>query len=69
MQSNTAEEQFQKLFNDRATTVLRWGRKSNYNADPNAFKRYELTLSECRNRGVRFLPAQVMRPIFHAAGL
>lgn len=33
------------------------------------FKRYELTLAECQKRGVRFLPAQVMRPIFQAAGV
>jgi hypothetical protein len=36
---------------------------------PEAFMRYKLTQDECQKRGVRFLPAQVMRPILQAAGI
>jgi hypothetical protein len=32
-------------------------------------KRNDLTRAECQKRDVRFLPAQVMRPIFRAAGV
>ena len=49
--------------------TMRVCRKGNFNADPKVFKRYELTLAECKKRGVRFLPKQVLRPIFEAAGL
>lgn len=44
-------------------------RKINSNADPKVFQRYELMRSECAKRGVRFLPNQVLRPIYLAAGL
>lgn len=43
--------------------------KTNSAADPNVVERYRLTRDECERRGVRFLPAQVMRPILRAAGL
>jgi len=32
-------------------------------------KRFNLTREACAQRGVRFLPAQVLRPIYTAAGL
>lgn len=44
-------------------------RKVNSNAGPKNFARYQLTMVECAKRGVRFLPAQVMRPIFAASNL
>lgn len=44
-------------------------RKANSNADPKVFERHNLTQAECLKRGVRFLPAQVMRPLFQAAGV
>jgi hypothetical protein len=49
--------------------MLKAHRKVNANADPKEFKRYEMTLAECKKRGVRFLPVQAMRPAFQAAGL
>lgn len=54
---------------ERISKMFRESRKVNASANPNTFKRYELTLVECKKRGVRFLPAQVMRPIFQSAGL
>jgi hypothetical protein len=33
------------------------------------YERLHLTQAECQKRAVRFLPAQVMRPIFQAAGM
>ena len=44
-------------------------RKVNMNAGLTSFARYQLTVVECAKRGVRFLPAQVMRPIFSASNL
>lgn len=54
---------------DAYARLMKVHRKVNANADSDVFKRYELMLAECQKRGVRFLPAQVMRPIFRAAGL
>jgi hypothetical protein len=44
-------------------------RKENVNDDGNGFKRFELFIAECKRRGVRFLPRQVMHPIYKTAGL
>lgn len=49
--------------------VMKDHRKVNLNADPKNFARYQLTAAECAKRGVRFLPVQVMRPIFAASNL
>lgn len=49
--------------------VVLEGRKVNSKADSAQFERYQLTLSECKRRGVRFLPRQVMNQIFRKAGL
>jgi len=45
-------------------------------ADPYMFptalrfvRRHDLTKEECKRRGVRFLPKQVMRPIFENNGV
>ncbi len=58
-----------KTLVDYYQKTFKVGRKVNSNADPKVFKRYELTIAECKRRGVRFLPAQVLRPIFQAADL
>lgn len=54
---------------EHITKAMKAHRKANSNADPRVFERYTLTRAECLKRGVRFLPAQVMRPVLLAAGL
>lgn len=49
--------------------MMKESRKVNSNADPKVFQRYELAVAECKKRGVRFLPVQVLRPLYRAAGL
>lgn len=55
--------------NDYVQRTMKESRKVNAKANPAVFRRYEMTFAECKKRGVRFLPLQVMRPIFLAAGL
>ncbi|MBX3755195.1 hypothetical protein [Ralstonia pickettii] len=52
-----------------AEGLLRVGRKQNSAADPKSIMRHEMAAAESRKRGVRFLPLQVLRPIFQAADL
>ena len=47
-----------------AEGLLRVGRKQNSAADPKSIMRHEMVAAESRKRGVRFLPLQVLRPIF-----
>lgn len=54
---------------DAFDRIARVGSKWNANEDPKVFKRHQLADAECKRRGVRFLPFQVMRPIIKAAGL
>lgn len=58
-----------KLEREFAENLLRVARKANSAADPKRINRHELVTAEARKRGVRFLPLQVMRPIFQAADL
>ena len=48
--------------------AARESRKSNDGVDPHVWSRYVLYRDECHKRDVRFLPLQVMRPIYSAAG-
>tara|TARA_Y100001972_G_scaffold115322_1_gene151886 strand:- start:3089 stop:3268 length:180 start_codon:yes stop_codon:yes gene_type:complete len=48
-------------------SLMREGRK--YGTDDTGWRRHQLTLAECKKRGVKFLPRQVMGPIFKKAGL
>ncbi|WP_143188291.1 hypothetical protein [Burkholderia ubonensis] len=67
--SGALAERQEQLEREFVETRFRIGRKTNTAADPKNFKRYALMAEEAKKRGVRFLPAQVMRPIFQAAGL
>ncbi len=49
-----------------ADEMMRINRKVNADADSKDFDRYILSLAECKKRGVKFLPRQVMKKIFHA---
>lgn len=48
-------------------SLMRESRK--WGSNDSGWKKHQLTVEECKKRGVKFLPRQVMKPIFKQAGL
>jgi hypothetical protein len=55
---------------DKQPNTAHLGKKANAGAEAQrSDRRQQLLAEQCAKRGVRFLPAQVMRPIYEREGL